>query len=1044
VLLHGGEAGAEPGPVPRLLVEDFEGPEWHWEGAARDDAQAAEGNASARWELPAQPTASSFRVPEDWSPFDNLRFRARVRGAASVEIHVVAECDDPDTDSRDYFYRAVTLVPGDWQSVRMPLESFEGSGQPLGWEHVDRLLFSTEWGLGPTPTATVYLDQVLLTRDSLKVDDEGWEQGNQGAVWHRAWKVQNRASGSMHLTATPEGDVPAGLRVGQVECPGADLPPGQGLRIRLPVRVAGEPGAAATRRALLAAALSGDAEGFSLIVTAQPTQVDGAETPAEREDYRLPAYLGSLYYQTHRPEKHPWVWFTEAEKRRLKALTDEPIARAAWVENRTCADNAVRWWEQAREAPRATPTFGPLRLVDVLNLAAVSDEQPYTDVARGLLLRFASREDWVSHRHKPRIVDLTSATQAMALGMGYDALWDRITEGERVWVRKPLLEKAILPYLTVLDHRRFPTADYRNNWCSVVTANIGVAVASLLGDDPRAAVWFHRVVREYFAILDHLPSDGGWSEGLSYWEYAVDSLLVFAEVVRRVTGGEVDALQNPFWAKTGDFVLHNYLPPEGWVNFCDAQRAPSNRAVLLKLGQELHRPDWNWLATRMPFRGQPKELLLWPENANGERPSAGAPRAAAFPEVGWVSMRSGWDDDAVVLALRSGYKDPHSHLDLNTFVLHAFGETLLRDLPIGHYPAGYFGKGGKSAQYWSSTPGHNTIVVDGRSQRDDLVSRAYLREFLYGGPGDDLRGVSSAAPAAAPEPGVGCDYALSDAREVYPDKISKALRHVLYVRGAAGAAGRADPGYFVIVDELAADAATDFDWRAHSGGQVRLGEEYLSVVADSGALAIFPLLPTGWRADEGQYADDARFIRIAPPRSTTSVLFVTLLVPVRHVATREGGGTGARPIPRTSLPEVVTLPREDGLDFYVRRAGHTDSVTVRTHAEGPAAVTLVTQSAGGQVMRAGLFGAREARLGPRQLVGSPEPVVATLWVDGDAVRGRVSGQAGPLTLDLALGIAPTSTVPSGDWNGKEKTFRLAVPAGSKAVPVRLEGCGGLG
>jgi hypothetical protein len=215
-------------------------------------------------------------------------------------------------------------------------------------------------------------------------------------------------------------------------------------------------------------------------------------------------------------------------------LAQDPATAPAWAENRRLSENAAKWWQQAQDKPGDAP-FGPYRVIDVLLVAEGTNDAALQELAKGLLSRFAAREDWVSSAHKPRAIDLLAAAQARAVGVGYDALWSDLTPGERIWIRNSLL--ALLPYVDTLDCGRFPTGEYGNNWCSVVTGGIGVGAISLLGEDPRSAVWIHRLVGELYAVLDHAPTDGGWPEGLSYWEYAVESLAFFSAAIRRATDG---------------------------------------------------------------------------------------------------------------------------------------------------------------------------------------------------------------------------------------------------------------------------------------------------------------------------------------------------------------------------------------------------------------------------------------------------------------------------------------------------------------------------
>ncbi len=88
-----------------------------------------------------------------------------------------------------------------------------------------------------------------------------------------------------------------------------------------------------------------------------------------------------------------------------------------------------------------------------------------------------------------------------------------------------------------------------------------------------------------------------------------------------------------------------------------------------------------------------------------------------FDYAGWAVMRSGWEPDARFLIMECGpYGQAHQHEDKLSFLLHAYGSTLVTEGGTYTYDRS------RERQYVLSARAHNVIQIDG------------LEQYRHGGP----------------------------------------------------------------------------------------------------------------------------------------------------------------------------------------------------------------------------------------------------------------------------------------------------------------------
>src|SRR5262249_33040917 len=122
--------------------------------------------------------------------------------------------------------------------------------------------------------------------------------------------------------------------------------------------------------------------------------------------------------------------------------------------------------------------------------------------------------------------------------------------------------------------------------------------------------------------------------------------------------------------------------------------------------------------------------LLWFDSRGESMKASNAPFDAVFRGVNVACFRSAWNDpNAFYVGFKGGdNKANHSHLDLGTFVLDAFGQRWALDPgPDDYNLPKYFGSE-RFNYYRLKTEGHNTLTIGGANQ--NAKAEAPLLAFL--------------------------------------------------------------------------------------------------------------------------------------------------------------------------------------------------------------------------------------------------------------------------------------------------------------------------
>ncbi|MCG2681549.1 MAG: heparinase II/III family protein [Kiritimatiellae bacterium] len=329
---------------------------------------------------------------------------------------------------------------------------------------------------------------------------------------------------------------------------------------------------------------------------------------------------------------------------------------------------------------------------------AVTGQDKYLEGLRRDIAQVLGWPDWGQTQAVFGIVGITAG-----LAFVYDVAYDRLSPDERRRIEDDLVGKGL--------SKLMPTVSPEVGNISLYKANCaGQGALVLLGNPrfPQASEWADKARDTIETILKKCSRDGSWAEGVGYSTLGVEHALQFAEATARVTGDRrilgAEHLRN-----LTQFALYTLTPDgSGGVGFCDTWQGSGHHLAVFRLAKHFNDGIGMWYVQRAGWKGGEGifPFLFYHRDVQPVSPQGKLPLSKRFGDIGWVVMRSSWEDpDGMLMAFKSGPSGHHTHNDQNHFELHAFRSCLATSPGYGHYRV-----------FRSDSFGHNTVLVDGQSQ----------------------------------------------------------------------------------------------------------------------------------------------------------------------------------------------------------------------------------------------------------------------------------------------------------------------------------------
>ncbi len=549
----------------------------------------------------------------------------------------------------------------------------------------------------------------------------------------------------------------------------------------------------------------------------------------------------------------------------------------------------------------------------------VTGEKRYAEKLREALLHYGQYNRWggeaLAERDPPWHSELNTARFCHGYAAGYDCIRDFLSPQDRKTIAEALIRLGILPTLDdwVLPEKRIHALDSMgHNWWSVCVAEAGVAALSLLGDDPQAEEWVERVRRGlplWFSYQGNILQNkspnfdqaGAFYESVGYANYALSEYLLFGLAYSN-TFPDTPPPDIPILEKAGSFFLHTCYPTSSGllsVNFGDHNyRGNAAGTVRLLLANEYEDGTLQWYLQRTdPGLSSPLGLLYYEPDKRVAEPAT-LPTSIMYPDIGWAILRSCWEDDATMLAVKSGFAWNHAHADAGSFILFHAGKPLIIDSGTCSYGRREY------VGYYCQSRAHNVVLFNGQGQN----------------PEDIRRGVKTPGRVHRLVDLDGLKYIYSDATGPTSRYFSRNYRHFLWL-------GKV----ILIFDDLRTHEPGELQWLLHYEGKAEKRDDSFLLSNGPSKALVRTLFPEELTLTEEEGLADHRpdrkitYFSLSPAKEAREAKFITAIVPLTdekpelpRLERLEGPGMiGVRILHEGTITEVYLNLRSDGRRMHV-------------------------------------------------------------------------------------------------------------------------------
>lgn len=406
---------------------------------------------------------------------------------------------------------------------------------------------------------------------------------------------------------------------------------------------------------------------------------------------------------------------------------------------------------------------------------------------------------------------LETAALSMMLSYAIPAVGKDMDERERKAIEDAWYERGHCTTYNWLDNLR------ANNWTAVIGS--GLLYSSKYFNDMQARMRALNALKYYASAT--IETDGSYSEGYGYFSYPVDQLFAASLVMtpREIMGtfGRSSLKGSMVWRIYGHLFEIEEDGTPGPMRISYGDNPYGNREMYgadktcFFIQQVYHDGIAQWIRYKYHSRKSVDCLLLEAKFPKVNIPAV-SPESAPLPlvksfENGDNYIRSSWDDESIVLAMKTGdggsrVNYSHNRPELNSIALGAFGEYLIVTCGAASYRSKVHN------EYDVCTRSANTLTIDGMNQKSPMWP-AY-KEGRWDNRALCTRDTCSARLircVALPDGGAILE---SDASGIYHIPMREATRSVRFVPVGDG-------GFFIVKDKLVpADSLTHhYDYRYH-------------------------------------------------------------------------------------------------------------------------------------------------------------------------------------------------------------------------------------
>lgn len=360
----------------------------------------------------------------------------------------------------------------------------------------------------------------------------------------------------------------------------------------------------------------------------------------------------------------------------------------------------------------------------------MTEDERYLQRAEDEIRAVSQFDDW----NPSHFLDVAEMT--MAVSIGYDWLFEHLSERARLEARSAILIKGINESKQGTQWWLTST----NNWNQVCNAGMVYGALAIQEDYPDVATEIiDRAIESIQLPMNEYLPDGVYSEGYGYWGYGSTFNVLFLSAIDKYLGTDRGLTDNNGFLNTGHFLKHMITPTGGNFTWSDCGTGTNLKPAMFWFAERTNNPAVLWSEKQFlqqsdfdSFKGirELPALMIWGKNIplnNITEPNEKFWYGQGANPV--AMMRSDWTPLAVYMGLKAGSPSVnHGHMDVGSFIMEANNRRWATDLGSQNYESleslgmQIFGKT-QDAERWTifrmNNFSHNVLIVDDQQQRVD-------------------------------------------------------------------------------------------------------------------------------------------------------------------------------------------------------------------------------------------------------------------------------------------------------------------------------------
>lgn len=328
---------------------------------------------------------------------------------------------------------------------------------------------------------------------------------------------------------------------------------------------------------------------------------------------------------------------------------------------------------------------------------------------------------------------------AFGLAIGYDWLYDVLSEESKALIRQGLIEKAF----DVAQTKKAKFYRSKTNWNQVCNGGLVCAALAVAEECPELAKTIvDKALGSINLALANYAPHGAYPEGFQYWTYGTSYQVLLNDALETVFGHSCGLSEAAGLLRSARFVQFMTAPSGDCFCFSDANPQAYSNIMMPWFAYKTNDPSLMWLEmdylkdANTDFGEYNEErhlpcLLIYASRVNLKE-------ITAPKENVWISdginplfiYRSGWESsEDAYLGIKGGLASfSHSHMDAGSFVYENKGVRWAMDLGMQQYYS--LEKEGvdlwnmtQNSQRWDvyrlGPEAHNTLTLDGANHMVD-------------------------------------------------------------------------------------------------------------------------------------------------------------------------------------------------------------------------------------------------------------------------------------------------------------------------------------